>query len=64
MEKFMKTGGWDFPVMMDSGDIATAYKVQAVPTVFVVDSDGRLIDRLVGKATAQKLSRRVADLLS
>ncbi len=45
MEKFMKTGGWDFPVMMDSGDIATAYKVQAVPTVFVVESDGRLIDR-------------------
>lgn len=64
MENFMKAGGWDFPVMIASDDIAAAYEVQAVPTLFIIDSDGRIVDRLVGGATASQLSRRVDDLLS
>lgn len=64
MKNFMKAGGWDFPVMIASDDIAAAYEVQAVPTLFIIDSEGRIVDKLVGGTTAAKLSRRVDDLLS
>jgi len=64
MKNFMKAGGWDFPVMIAPDDIAAAYEVQAVPTLFIVDSDGRIVDELVGGATAAKLSRIVDDLSS
>lgn len=64
MRNFMKAGGWSFPVMVASDDIAAAYEVQAVPTLFVIDSEGRIVDKLVGGATAQKLSRLVGELVS
>ena len=38
MREFMKGGGWDFPVVLNPDEVATAYGVQAIPTLFVLDS--------------------------
>lgn len=62
MNKFMDDGGWTFPVMMCPDEIAMAYEVQAVPTLFVLDSEGRVVERLVGGAGASELSDLIGGL--
>jgi len=62
MRQFLQSGGWNFPVMIASDDVAAAYKVQAVPTLFVVDQEGRVVRSVVGGATALELSRIIDDL--
>jgi len=64
MRQFLQSGGWNFPVMIASDDVAAAYKVQAVPTLFVVDQEGRVVRSVVGGATAVELSRIIDDLSS
>jgi cytochrome c biogenesis protein CcmG/thiol:disulfide interchange protein DsbE len=59
---FVGQGGYSFPVMLDPDNIGGRYGVRAIPTVVVVDSDGRIVKTLVGGVTAADLSSLVDDL--
>jgi len=59
---FMTAGGWTFPVMTGAESTADAYGVRFLPTVVVIDSDGRIVERVVGEATASRLSSLVDGL--
>lgn len=49
VKSFMTTGHLDFPVVMDeSGDIHAMYQVRQYPTTFIIDRQGRLVDRHIG----------------
>jgi peroxiredoxin len=49
VKSFMAKGNLDFPVVMDeSGDIHDLYQVRQYPTTFVIDRQGRLVDRHIG----------------
>lgn len=63
MKQFMSAGGWTFPVMMASDEIAGAYGIQAIPTVVLIDSESRMVDTVVGGASASQLSAMVDDLI-
>ena len=41
MRDLIMAGRYSFPVMLDEGDVASAYKVRSVPTLFVIDAQGR-----------------------
>lgn len=59
----MEAGGFTFPVMLEGADeAAQAYRISAIPTVFLIDAEGRIVDSFVGGATAAELSRLVDDL--
>lgn len=62
MRSFLSEGGHSFPVMMDPGDVASRYGVRAIPTVVVIDPEGRIAKKLVGGVSAADLASLVDDL--
>lgn len=60
---FMEDGGYDLPVLLDStGEIANRYKVTAVPTAVIIDSNGKIGEVRVGETTADELESMLAPL--
>jgi hypothetical protein len=55
---------YSFPVMLDEGALASAYKVRYVPSLFVIDSAGNIVQRIVGGVDFARLNRLVDDLKS
>jgi len=46
---FVKEGGYTFPILLNpSGAIASKYMVRGIPATFIIDKQGRIIDRVVG----------------
>jgi thiol-disulfide isomerase/thioredoxin len=55
-EKFVKANHWDFPVLEDdAGRSGTAWHIQGLPTTFVLDARGRIVDKLTGPQTVRGL---------
>jgi len=54
---FLQSNGYQFPVMLDlDGQLAKEYRIQGVPTLVVIDSQGEISRTLVGvKPTAEDL---------
>lgn len=50
----------NLPVLLDEpGRLASSYGVRAVPTTFVIDGEGRIVDVRVGGVTAAELQAMV-----
>ncbi len=53
---FVHRHHWTFPVLVDSsGNVGNAYDITGLPTTFLLDSQGRIVRRLVGPQTAAGL---------
>ena len=45
------------PNFLDESDIAKLYKVRAIPTMYLVDADGRIVaENVRGEALAEKVA--------
>ena len=55
----------DYPVLVGTREIAIRYKIRGIPTMFIVDEKGKIIDRVVGYAPSVegKIKNRVLELL-
>ena len=62
MRNLVMEGGYTLPILLDEGDVGNAYKVRYVPTLFVVDSAGTLVDRVVGATDFNQLNEIVDGL--
>jgi len=62
MRDLMMAGRYTFPVMLDEGDLASAYKVRYVPDAFLIDAEGRLAQNVVGGVDFARLHQLVDDL--
>lgn len=62
MQAFMARGGWSFPVVMAADELAFSYGISAIPTTVLIDSDGRIVDTIVGVVNAGKLASLVEGL--
>lgn len=61
---FVKRFNIDYPVVIGDGKIARAYgNIQAIPTTFIVDREGFIVDRHVGYMSKDQLEKRVKSLL-
>jgi hypothetical protein len=58
----MAASGYSFPVMIDPGDVGSQYGVRYVPTLFVIDAEGKVAKKVVGAVDAARLSQLVDDL--
>lgn len=59
---FAKERGVTWPSVVDDGPIGAAYKVPGLPSTFLIDAQGQLVDRILGEVTEQTLDDRVAEL--
>lgn len=61
---FADKAGMNFPILLDlSGEVANTYKVQAIPTTFVVDKGGVIRSKIVGMTGRDRLENLVKPLL-
>jgi cytochrome c biogenesis protein CcmG, thiol:disulfide interchange protein DsbE len=58
---FIAKSGWDYPILRDpSQKVGTAYGLNGLPTTFVLDADGNIVERLQGPQTAASLDRALS----
>ena len=62
--QFAATSGASYPMVVDE-DSSTAldFGLRGVPETFLIDRDGRIVDRIVGPVTAAGLAERIDPLL-
>lgn len=62
--KFMEAQGINYPIVMGNPEVAEAFGgVEAIPTTFVVDREGQLVNRKVGYKPVSYFEALFADLL-
>ena len=64
---FLADYGLTFPVVLDEdGRVSAAYGIQAIPTTFLIDRDGRIILRLIGSINwdTEKIHAAIESLLN
>lgn len=60
--KFIGRNRWTFPVLRDEeGTVGLAYGLADLPTTFVLDGKGQIVQQLVGPQTAKSLSQALAN---
>lgn len=61
---YVARAGSTYPIVVDNDSrTALAYGVRGVPETFVLDRDGRIVDRVVGAVTTDRLTGRLDALL-
>jgi peroxiredoxin len=49
VQQFIREHGYTFPVLVDrDGRTGSIYGIEAIPTTFIIDREGRIIGRIVG----------------
>jgi hypothetical protein len=62
MRVFMESGDYSFPVMLEPEGMSSAYGIDHIPSVVVIDAEGGIAKRFESAATAAELSRIARDL--
>ena len=63
VREFVKTAGINYPVVMATPELIAAYGgVVALPTTFVVDTEGRVVQRHLGLLSAEMYDREIRSL--
>ncbi len=59
VNRFANTYGLTFPIVIDNGEVLDAYGVNPLPTTFLIDKDGKIVDKI----TASMSEQMVADYM-
>jgi cytochrome c biogenesis protein CcmG/thiol:disulfide interchange protein DsbE len=58
---FIARSGWDYPILRDpSQKVGTRYGLNGLPTTFVLDSEGDIVQTLQGPQTVASLNKALA----
>lgn len=64
VQSFAKENDMNFPILLDtSGQVAEEYEVTAIPSTFILDKQGKIIDQVVGAVRQGDLEAIVEKLL-
>lgn len=59
--KFIADAGWQYPILRDpSQAVGSAYGLNGLPTTFVLNAQGQIVETLRGPQTAAKLRQALA----
>jgi len=53
----------DYPNLIDTGAVGEAYGVVGLPTAFLIDQEGRIVDTYVGPKSRARLEQQIRELL-
>ena len=56
---FEKKYGATWPSVVDDGPIGSRYKVPGLPTTFLINSEGQIVERILGEVTEPMLAARI-----
>jgi peroxiredoxin len=48
LENFVKEQEINYPILVNSGKVSTVYAVQAIPTAYLIDKEGKIRKKFVG----------------
>jgi len=55
-KSFLDEKGFTFPVVFDKGDTAAQYEITGIPSTFVLDKNGIIVQKFLGATTEAKLN--------
>jgi cytochrome c biogenesis protein CcmG, thiol:disulfide interchange protein DsbE len=64
VEPFAREHGINYPVLLTGGDVPESYPVPGFPTAFLIDRQGKIVERILGGRSLAELSRDVEILLA
>lgn len=56
-QAFLDENGYTFPVVFDKGDVANQYMITGIPSTFVLDKDGIIVQTFLGATNEQDLEK-------
>ncbi|WP_066175392.1 thiol-disulfide oxidoreductase ResA [Bacillus marinisedimentorum] len=56
VNRFANTYGLTFPIVIDKGEVLDAYGVNPLPTTFLIDKDGKIVDKITAGMTEQMVA--------
>lgn len=63
-QAFSQEYGFTFPVLLDEkADVARKYQIKPIPTTYFVNSEGIIVDKLIGLADPQTLENKFKQLI-
>jgi len=63
VREFAAQAGMDYTNLVDTGAVGEAYGVVGLPTAFLLDQDGKIVDTYVGPKSRQRLEQQIRELL-
>jgi len=61
---FVKQNNINYPVVLDNGKVAATFgKIQFIPTTFIIDPNGNIVDQHTGVMTKAMLEAKIKPLL-
>jgi peroxiredoxin len=63
VREFADEVGMDYTNLIDSGDVSENYRVLGLPTAFLIDRDGRIVDSYMGPKSRKQLEEKIRELL-
>ena len=65
VNSFVQQNNLTLPILMDStGEIAQQYGIRSIPTTFVIDKDGNIVNKFIGAVTKDQLLKLVSQTQS
>jgi peroxiredoxin len=63
IREFVETHAIDYPNLIDPGDVAEQYGVLALPSAYLIDREGKVIETFQGPKPRRVLEARIVELL-
>ena len=58
-QTFLDEKGYNFPVVFDKGEVAALYKIYSIPSTFVLDMNGTIVQKFLGSTSQKDLENAV-----
>ena len=63
VREFAEEIGIDYTNLIDPGEVSENYRVLGLPTAFLIDRDGRIVDYYMGPKSRKHLEEKIRELL-
>jgi peroxiredoxin len=64
VREFAEEVGMNYTNLIDPGDVSASYRVLGLPTAFLIDRDGRIVDSYMGPKSRKHLEEKIRELLA
>ncbi|HXV75213.1 MAG TPA: TlpA disulfide reductase family protein [Candidatus Polarisedimenticolaceae bacterium] len=63
VREFAEEIGMDYTNLIDPGEVSQAYRVLGLPTAFLIDQEGRIVQSYMGPKPRKMLEQKIRELL-